>query len=199
MSQSSKEITFEIKSMPIDSIIPYWRNPRDNSLAVEKVKESIQAYGYQQPILVDKKMTIIAGHTRYRALMLLGYTEIPVIVSDMPSKKAKEYRIIDNKTSEYATWTNELVLELKEFENFKLVESFFPDVQLDLGFAEGNGIAPITQAMVDNATNNLNERFSEDSSPRSSGQIGITCPHCFETITLNRADFDHDAVWKEAE
>jgi len=199
MSQSSKDLTFEVKSMSIDSIIPYWRNPRDNSLAVEKVKESIQTYGYQQPILVDKKMVIIAGHTRYRALMLLGYTEVPVIVSDMPSKKAKEYRIIDNKTSEYATWTNELVLELKEFENLNVVEAFFPDVKLDLGFAEGVGIAPITQAMVDNATNTMNDRFSEESSSRSNGQTEITCPHCFEAITLNRADFGHDAVWKETE
>ena len=200
MSQSSKSAeAYEIKRVSIDAIVPYWRNPRDISQAIDKVKESIEKYGYQQPILVDKKMVIIAGHTRYRALMLLGYTEVDVIVSGMSIKKAKEYRIIDNKTSEYATWTNELVLELKEFEDFKVVESFFPDVKLDLGFAEGNGISPITQEMVDSVSDSLDNRFSEERSPRSGGQTEITCPHCFESITLNRADFDHDAIWKDAE
>jgi hypothetical protein len=197
--QSKTAEAFEVKRVSISSIVPYWRNPRENTLAVEKVKESIEKFGYQQPILLDKKMVIIAGHSRYRALMMLGYTEVDVIVSEMPVKKAKEYRIIDNKTSEYATWTNELILELKEFEDFRLVESFFPDVKLDLGFAEGNGISPITQDMVDSMSENFDNRFSEDKDSRSKGQAEITCPHCFEAIILNKADFEHGAIWKDSD
>ena len=69
----------ETKTVSIETLIPYWRNPRKNDIAIEKVKASIQEFGYQNPIIVDKDMTIIAGHTRYRALKELGYTEVPVI------------------------------------------------------------------------------------------------------------------------
>lgn len=193
MSNSSKGI--EVKKLQLSAIVPYWRNPRDNEEAVEKVKESIQQYGYQQPIIVDKKNTIIAGHTRYRALMLLGYDEVDVIVADMPAKKAKEYRIIDNKTSEYASWTNELVLELKEFEDFKVVESFFPEVQLDLGFAEGKGVSPITQEQIDAISETMNERFSEEADSRKEGKVDITCPNCYKSFSLNRADVDREETW----
>jgi hypothetical protein len=193
MNESSK--TIEVKELPINEIVPYWRNPRDNAQAVEKVMESIEQYGYQQPIIVDKKNTIIAGHTRYRALMLLGWETIPVIVADMPAKKAKEYRIIDNKTSEYATWTNELVLELKEFEDFSVVESFFPEVKLEMGFAEGTGISEITQEDIDAIADRMNDRFADEGEGRKGGKLDITCPHCYKEFSLNRSELDHDEMW----
>jgi ParB-like chromosome segregation protein Spo0J len=196
MSESSKATKpFEVKNVAIGSLVPYWRNPRDNSEAIQKVKESIETYGYQQPIMVDKKNVIIAGHTRYRALMELGYENVDVIVANLTPKKAKEYRIIDNKTSEYASWTNELALELKEFESFKLVESFFPDFQLDLGFAEGLGVSEITQEKIDAISETMNERFSDEQDSRTAGKVDLTCPHCYKEFSLQRSEFDRDEMW----
>lgn len=185
----------ELRRVSINEIVPYWRNPRDITLAIDKVKESIEQYGYQQPIMVDKKMVIIAGHTRYRALMLLGYQEIDVLVSDMPAKKAKEYRIIDNKTSEYASWTPDLILELKEFEDFDLVSTFFPEVQLEMGFAEGKGITPITQEQIDSIGSSMENRYADEGDSRNEGKIDITCPYCHQDFSLNRSDLDHDEIW----
>lgn len=51
----------------IKDIKPYHKNPRINDDAVEQVAESIKAFGFQQPIVVDKKSVIIVGHTRYLA------------------------------------------------------------------------------------------------------------------------------------
>jgi ParB-like chromosome segregation protein Spo0J len=194
MSQLSKGIV--TKKLSINVIVPYWRNPRQNDEAVEMVKKSIEQYGYQQPIMVDEKNVIIAGHTRYRALMQLGYEEVDVIVSDMPAKKAKEYRIIDNRTSEYATWTNELVLELKEFESLELAEAFFPEVKLDLGFSNSTGITPITQEQIDAIGDKKANEFSSDNDHRSEGKLELMCPYCHEHFELERSYLSNDSVWE---
>lgn len=197
MSKSSNNAKKGIKTqtVKIDSIVPYWRNPRENTEAVEMVKKSIEQYGYQQPIMVDEKMTIIAGHTRYRALMLLGYEDVEVIVTDMDAKKAKEYRIIDNKTSEYATWTNELVLELKEFQDLELAQEFFPDITLDLNFSNSEGISPITQEQIDAIGEKSENQYSAENDKRSEGKVEIMCPYCHENFDLERDYLNNDSVW----
>ena len=184
----------ETKTVSIETLIPYWRNPRKNEIAIEKVKASIQEFGYQNPIIVDKDMTIIAGHTRYRALKELGYTEVPVIVTDMPAKKAKEFRIIDNRTSEYATWSSELALELKEFTNPDFRELFFPDIQLDPDFVK---VAKGTeQENIDTISARLEEQFTKASEDReNTPRMEIPCPHCLETITIWKHDLVKDKNW----
>lgn len=57
----------EVRNMNIDDIKPYDNNPRDNDNAVESTANSIKEFGWQQPIVVDKDMVIIVGHTRYKA------------------------------------------------------------------------------------------------------------------------------------
>ena len=106
----------KIEKIDINDIQPYWRNPRENREAVAKVKKSIAEYGYNSFITIDKNNVIITGHTRHKALKELGKTKVNVIRLDLNDKKAKEYRIIDNKTSEYANWTDDLLLELREID-----------------------------------------------------------------------------------
>lgn len=91
--------------MSIDDIEPYENNPRDNDDAVDAVANSIKEFGWQQPIVVDKDMVIIAGHTRYKAAKRLGYTKVPVVVADnLTAEQVKAYRLADNKSGELATW-----------------------------------------------------------------------------------------------
>ena len=121
-----EKVNKKIVVKKLNEIVPYWRNPRINDFAVEKVKKSIKEYGYVKRILIDKDNVIIAGHVRYKALLELGYDEVECLQVDLDPKKAKEYRIIDNKTSEFATWNKDLDYELKEFSNFELRDYFFP-------------------------------------------------------------------------
>ena len=89
----------KVQQISLDEIRPYWRNPRNNESAIDAVKKSIQEYGFNQPIVTDKDLVIIAGHTRYKALLQLGWKEAPVVVlEDIAPEKAKQYRIADNKT-----------------------------------------------------------------------------------------------------
>lgn len=122
----------KIQEVHIDTIKPYWRNPRNNDKAVEAVKKSISEFGYNSPIVVDKENVIIAGHTRYKALRQLGYDDIAVIVLDISKDKAKQYRIADNKTSEKSTWDEDLLMfELREIEEIQDMDLFFRPGELD--------------------------------------------------------------------
>ena len=87
----------------LSEIYPYEKNPRKNDGAVDAVAESIRQCGYIAPIIVDECGVILAGHTRYKALLKLGYTECQVAVAaGLSEEKKRKYRILDNKTGEFA-------------------------------------------------------------------------------------------------
>lgn len=104
----------ELKTVPIDHLKPYKNNPRANDDAVEAVKESIKQCTYISPIVVDEQMVILAGHTRFKALRALGYTEVPVIIaSGLTDEQKRKFRVLDNRTGEIAEWDmDRLKLEL---------------------------------------------------------------------------------------
>ena len=101
----------KIEKININDIKPYWRNPRKNAEAVEAIKNSIQRYGYNSPILIDKDNVIIAGHTRFLALRDMEKKEVEVIRLDLDEEKAKEFRIVDNKSNELSLWDNEKLMQ----------------------------------------------------------------------------------------
>ena len=95
----------QIKEVQISEVKPYENNPRNNDSAVEATANSIQEFGWQQPIVVDKNHVIIAGHTRYKAAKKLDMKEVPVVVaSSLTPKQVKALRLADNKTGEIAEW-----------------------------------------------------------------------------------------------
>ena len=89
-------------------------NPRTKR-SIDKVAQSIKEFGFQQPLVIDKKNIIIVGHTRYEAAKLLELKKVPVIIANISQEKAKAYRIADNKTNEYSEWDYDLLhIELEE-------------------------------------------------------------------------------------
>jgi len=99
---------------PIDSVRPYGNNPRHNDAAVPGVKRSLEEFGWQQPIVVDRKGESIVGHTRWRAAKELGPAKVPVVEADLTPAQAKAYRLADNRLGEVATWDDgKLLAELK--------------------------------------------------------------------------------------
>jgi|MDSV01.1.fsa_nt_gb ParB family chromosome partitioning protein len=124
----------EIKLEDIEKIKPYQRNPRKNK-PVEKVMESIKQFGFRQPIVVDKKLNIIAGHTRYEASIKLGLKQIPIhIAKELTQEQITAYRIADNRTGEDAQWDfKELNKELGDLldMNFDISTLGFTDKELE--------------------------------------------------------------------
>ena len=78
-----------LNKMFLDELIPYANNPRNNDQAVDAVAESIRQCGYVAPIIVDEEYTILAGHTRYKALQKLGIKEAEVIIVTGLSEEQK--------------------------------------------------------------------------------------------------------------
>lgn len=122
-----------LEYLNIEEIKPYKNNPRKNKESIKYVENSIKEFGFQAPIIVDKKNIIIAGHTRYEAAKNLGYKKIPVIIAkDLDDAKAKAYRIADNSTGMSSSWDFDLLnIEMESvdfnFEDFGLnVESILP-------------------------------------------------------------------------
>lgn len=104
--------------MQVADIKPYKNNPRHNDNAVEAVAESIKQCEYIAPIIVDENNTILAGHTRLKALQKLGKTEAEVMqVTGLTEAQKKKYRLLDNKTNELATWDIDLLeVELEDLD-----------------------------------------------------------------------------------
>jgi len=108
-----------VTEMPVERLIPYARNPRNNTGAIDAVKASITEFGFRQPIVVDEKMVVIVGHTRLEAAKALGLTTVPVHVAEgLTPAQARAYRLMDNRSHENAEWDDEL-LRL-EFGDLKL-------------------------------------------------------------------------------
>jgi len=93
----------DIKYYSPDQLKPYEKNPRKN-LNVDKVADSLKEFGFQQPIVVDKDMVVIVGHTRLEASKKLKLDKVPVIIADISPKKAKAYRIADNRLNQDSSW-----------------------------------------------------------------------------------------------
>lgn len=106
----------KVELVKIEVITPYRGNPRRNAAAVDAVCASIQEFGWRVPIVVDSKMVIVAGHTRYLAARKLGLKRVPVhVAKDLTPAQARAYRLADNKTGEAAAWDGEmLAIELKD-------------------------------------------------------------------------------------
>jgi len=109
----------KIEQRALSAITHYEKNPRDNDAAVDAVAESIEQFGFRQPIVVDGAGVIVCGHTRFKAALKLGLKKAPVhVATDLTPEQIRAYRIADNKTNELASWDMELLpLELAELQD----------------------------------------------------------------------------------
>lgn len=112
----------EIIEVSIKDLKPYQNNPRNNDDAAAAVARSIKEFGFKVPIIIDEHNTIVAGHTRLKAAMLLNLESVPCIVADdLSEEQIKAFRLADNKVAELATWDMEaLEEELKELDEMDL-------------------------------------------------------------------------------
>lgn len=104
----------EIEWVPIDRVTPYDNNPRTKH-DVTKIANSLQTFGWRQPLVVDPDYVLVAGHGRLQGAQRLKLQEVPVHVArDLSPAKIRAYRLADNKSAEGAEWDEpKLILELQ--------------------------------------------------------------------------------------
>ncbi|MBX3404077.1 MAG: ParB N-terminal domain-containing protein, partial [Phycisphaeraceae bacterium] len=100
----------KIEQWTVDRVKPYESNPRRNDGAVEAVARSIREYGFRQPIVVDKDGVIVVGHTRLKAALHLGLTEVPVhVAQELTPEQARAYRLADNQLATLSEFDPDLL------------------------------------------------------------------------------------------
>lgn len=133
--------------VPIETVVPYQNNPRENSEAVDKVVDSLLECGWCNSIAVEsmENRIIAAGHTRLKAALKLGLKRVPIQPLDhLPQEKIRLYRILDNRTSEFSTWKADLLkqeIDALTAANFDMVKFGFSDADLNAIFAEQDPVA----------------------------------------------------------
>lgn len=162
--------------LPLDRIVPYWRNPRRiPDEAVNAVASSIREFGYQQPIVVDTNNTIVVGHTRYAALRRMQVAEVEVIVADLDPTKIKELRVLDNRAQEYTSWNYEdLVAEIGELDS-DVLRSHFPEI----GAITDQGPDFVDPTPVADPNAPQREMWEQVDT-----EAEFVCPSCFHTWQL---------------
>ena len=106
--------TAELKVLPVSVLKPAEYNPRKKlkkgDKEYEKIKNSIEEFGFADPLVVNADMTIIGGHQRLTVAMDLGYTEVPCAVVDVDKVREKALNIALNKIT--GTWDEQMLADL---------------------------------------------------------------------------------------
>lgn len=135
----------KIKFEKPENLIPYVNNNKIHSdEQILRIASSIQEFGFQQPVVVDKNNVIIIGHGRVQAAIKLKLKSVPIVVADhLDEYQVKALRIADNKTSSNEYDIDKLrfdikSLELKDFNMSSLgirideLEDLLKDIDLDI-------------------------------------------------------------------
>ena len=126
----------------IDDLKPDPANPRRHTRKqVRQIAESIKAFGFNVPILIDRYGNIIAGHGRWLAGREFGMTEVPTLCLDhLTPAQARAFMIADNRLTEISVWDDRLLArQLKELSliglDFDIEVTGFEMGEIDLRIA----------------------------------------------------------------
>ena len=91
-----------MKCISVDALKPNARNARTHSKKqIRQIADSIAAFGFLVPILIDEAGLVIAGHGRYAAAKLLGLKQVPIIeVTGLSEAKRRALALADNRIAE---------------------------------------------------------------------------------------------------
>ncbi len=100
-----------IEPLEIAKLSPWATNARTHSKKqVRQIADSIKTFGFTNPVLIDDKNTILAGHGRVEAAKLLGRTSVPCVrLSHMSAAQKRAYVLADNKLALNAGWDEDML------------------------------------------------------------------------------------------
>ena len=159
-----------IKYKKTTELTAYAKNSRTHSDAqVAQLVASLREFGFTNPILIDSKNGIIAGHGRLKAAQELGYETVPTIeLGELTEEQRRAYIIADNKLALNAGW-DELILG-EELQALDLQEF---DMSL-LGFSNAE------------LKNYLEEPVEVKHEPQEFGETYEILVECFDEIEQRR-------------
>ena len=117
----------QITHRPLATLTPWARNARTHSKKqIRQIAASIRQFGFTVPVLIDEAGTILAGHGRVAAAILLGLTEVPCLqIEHLSEAQKRAYVLADNKLALNANWDEDLLAT-------ELGALLAPDLDLDI-------------------------------------------------------------------
>ena len=154
MPKLNIKINPNLKTIPINLLVPYVKNPRKITKAIPLVAESIKSFGFNVPITINNMFDkiIVSGHTRYEAAKKLGMENVPVIeLNHLSDLDIRKYRLADNRVADESEWDKNLLrTELAELElNSKLDAEWFKNI----GFSQEEIAQALAGAIQDKEKN----------------------------------------------
>jgi DNA modification methylase len=127
-----------VSALKLDPHNPRVHSPRQ----IRQIARSIEAFGFNVPVLVNSELKLIAGHGRVLAAQQLGLTELPIISLDhLTDAQARAFLIADNKLTDNSIWDDQLLaqqlhdLSLLDLD-FSLEATGFEMAEIDLRIEE---------------------------------------------------------------
>jgi DNA modification methylase len=126
---------YKLALLDINAVKPNPQNARThNKRQLKQIATSIKAFGFTNPVLIDERDILIAGHGRLEAAKTLGVAQIPAIrITHLSALEKRALMLADNKIALNAGWNNELLAS--ELADLSTLELSF-DVELT-GFEIG--------------------------------------------------------------
>ncbi|GEP00520.1 ParB N-terminal domain-containing protein [Methylobacterium haplocladii] len=111
-------MSLKVQEWAIDRLVEYARNPRKNDDVVDEMCAAIREFGFRIPIVAKSDGTVIDGHLRLKAARKLGLPKVSVaIADDLSEAQVKAFRLLANKSANWAKWDNELLkIEFQELQ-----------------------------------------------------------------------------------
>ena len=110
----------KIEWQSVEKLIPYAKNARTHSdEQVAQIAGSIKEFGFNNPVLIDKDNSIIAGHGRVMAARKLGMDKVPVVILDhLTESQRKAYILADNRIALNSGWDSSMLsVELQDLKD----------------------------------------------------------------------------------
>lgn len=103
----------KIENVEVRKLVPYAKNAKiHGKKQLEKLKKSIEEFGFLTPCLIDKDFNIIAGHGRVMAAKELNIKKVPcVFVEGLSEQQRRAYILADNRLGELGEWDMDLVAQ----------------------------------------------------------------------------------------
>jgi ParB-like chromosome segregation protein Spo0J len=199
-----------ISHRPVDGLKPDPANPRLHSKKqIRQIANSIEAFGFNVPILIDRDGKVICGHGRLLACRELGWTEVPTLCLDhLTPAQARAFTIADNRLTEIATWNDRLLAQqLKHLAlsglDFSLEVTGFEMGEIDLRIASLDEMSTPDDDPAD-AVPELSAEHCQINSCRAKGARSRMCDHTAATAFRHRfaasarkvRSVDRDTRWR---
>lgn len=151
-----------IRLLPPAGLTPWTRNARTHSKKqIRQIADSIQTFGFTNPVLIDEKKRILAGHGRVAAAIEMGLEAVPCrLLSSMTPEQKRAYVLADNKLALNAGWDEDILAE-------ELGALLSADLDFDLGITgfEVSEIDGLLETVAPEETGDPADDITPESAP----------------------------------